>query len=128
MFSGKALDGNSPPWGFRGWKGFVSNSWWVLLFLIGCFSTYAHAMQKKGDVERILQEQLEVLSLQKQDLLQEKEDLLLQIQSQEDPRWIEMTLMKGLGLVPEGKLKVFFQKEERSRLMNLDMDKSGQAA
>lgn len=41
---------------------------------------------------------------------QEHEELLLQIRSQSDPAWIEMTLKKNLGLVPEGQVKVYFEK------------------
>ena len=50
--------------------------------------------------------------MSKEFLLEEKEDLKLQINSQKDPAWIELTLMKGLGLVPEGQLKVYFTKDE----------------
>lgn len=42
--------------------------------------------------------------------LQEKEQLALKIASQSDPAWIEMILMRDLGVVPEGYLKVHFKK------------------
>lgn len=45
---------------------------------------------------------------EKQKALQKQQDLKWQINSQSDLAWIELTLMKGLGLVPEGKKKVFF--------------------
>jgi hypothetical protein len=38
------------------------------------------------------------------------ENLLAQVQSQEDIQWIELTLMRELGMVPEGQRKVFFSK------------------
>ncbi len=38
----------------------------------------------------------------------EKEYLQLKIASQDDPAWIEMVLMRDLGVVPEGYLKVHF--------------------
>lgn len=38
-----------------------------------------------------------------------QEDLLLQINSQSDPAWVELILMKGLGLVPEGQTKAVFE-------------------
>ena len=41
---------------------------------------------------------------------QEREDLALQLQSETDPAWIEMLLMKELGVVPEGWTKVHFTK------------------
>lgn len=37
------------------------------------------------------------------------QDYTLQINSQSDPEWIELTLMKGLGLVPEDQVKVVFK-------------------
>ena len=40
----------------------------------------------------------------------EKEENHLRISSQSDPAWIEMILMRDLGVVPEGYLKVHFTK------------------
>lgn len=34
--------------------------------------------------------------------------LKLQIDSQSDPAWVELTLKRGLGLVPEGQSKIIF--------------------
>ncbi len=41
--------------------------------------------------------------------LHQKEDLLLRLASQSDPGWIQMILMRDLGVVPEGYLKVYFK-------------------
>ncbi|MFT5318635.1 MAG: hypothetical protein ACI8RA_001902 [Chlamydiales bacterium] len=38
-----------------------------------------------------------------------REDLRYQVHSQSDHAWVELTLMKGLSLVPEGQVKVFFK-------------------
>lgn len=73
---------------------------------------YLQAMKKKRQVVEVLKCQLYALQSEKQLLLEEKEDLQLQIHSQKDPAWIELILMKGLGLVPEGQLKVYFTKDE----------------
>lgn len=40
--------------------------------------------------------------------IQEREDLQLRLHSQGDPAWIEMVLMRDLGVVPEGWIKVQF--------------------
>ncbi len=40
----------------------------------------------------------------------QKEELLLQINSQRDPAWLEMVLKRNLGVVPEGQVKVYFKK------------------
>ncbi len=63
-----------------------------------------------------------MLNTQKEELLVEHEDLVLQIQSQSDPAWIQLTLMKGLGLVPDGQMKIFFQPEPK------EIVKGGRAA
>lgn len=40
----------------------------------------------------------------------EQQELILQIESQTDPAWVEMVLKRNLGLVPEGQVKVYFKK------------------
>ena len=85
---------------------------WVLLCMLCCCFMYLRAKKKKKQVLEVLKCQLYALQSEKQFLLEEKEDLQLQINSQKDPAWIELTLMKGLGLVPEGQLKVYFTKDE----------------
>jgi len=43
-----------------------------------------------------------------EELLADREELRAQIQSQSDPAWVEMILMRELGVVPEGWLKIHF--------------------
>ena len=38
------------------------------------------------------------------------QQIRMKIASQMDPAWIEMILMRDLGVVPEGYLKVYFKK------------------
>ncbi len=87
---------------------FVYRSWWMFLFIGTCVGIYSHAMHKKHEVYASLEKHLIDLQQQKESLLLIREDLLAQIQSQSDPAWIELTLMKGLGVVPEGQQKVYF--------------------
>ncbi|MBS0604022.1 MAG: hypothetical protein JSS60_03180 [Verrucomicrobia bacterium] len=89
-------------------RGAIYQSWWVLLFIAACSVVYFNSIGKKNEVIASLDKHLGALEGEKASLLQEKEDLLLQINSQSDPAWIQLTLMKGLGLVPEGQLKVYF--------------------
>lgn len=96
-------------WKSRLWTSSLFKSWWALLFVIFAYSVYSHAMQKKEEECSFLKERFESLILEKQLVLQEREDLLLQINSQSDPAWIELTLMKELGLVPEGQQKIYFK-------------------
>lgn len=83
-------------------------SWWVVIFLLLSTALYEH---KQKDTERIrnqLKEQLFNLKEEKNRALQEQQQLQLEIESQEDSAWIELTLIKKLGVVPKGKRKVVF--------------------
>jgi hypothetical protein len=51
--------------------------------------------------------EMEKISLQAN---QEKEELSSQLASQSDPAWIELVLLREVGVVPEGFLKVHFKK------------------
>ncbi len=83
--------------------------WWVFTFIITCLCTYAHASKKKMQMYHVLVERLHDLEIAKDVAVAEKGRLELEIQSQSDPLWIQLALMKGLGLVPEGQKKVLFQ-------------------
>lgn len=93
-------------------ESFLSEWWWMLLFFALCYLLYSHGIEKKKGAVRELKARLFALEEEKKHALEEREDLLLQINSQSDPSWIQMTLMKGLGMVPEGQVKVYFKKEE----------------
>lgn len=91
----------------REWK----SSWWVVAFLL---FTYMLAIKTSHDKEQKildLTSQLAMLSAAKTEALLAQQRLSLEIESQTDPRWIEMVLMKKLGLVPQGQSKVRFKKE-----------------
>ena len=89
-------------------RGTIAKNWWVVVFISLCGFVYYNSVSKKNEVLASLDRHLEALSDEKALSLEEKEDLRLQINSQSDPAWIQLTLMKGLGLVPEGQLKVYF--------------------
>ena len=90
----------------------VTRSWWVFLFIGACYILYSHGIEKKNRDVAELKERLYDLEAKKRVVMDVKEDLELQIRSHSDPEWIEMTLMKGLGVVPEGQTKVYFKKVE----------------
>ncbi len=77
-------------------------SWWVLLFILGC----GILLEKALDVQRAEFTKLNLkwnhLQIEKDRLLMEQENLRAQVNSQSDPIWVELTLMRKLGLVPEG--------------------------
>lgn len=81
---------------------------WVFAFcLVACF-IYMKAVTKKKGTFAQYSTLLAAMEKTKCLALSEKEYLELKIASQEDPAWIEMILMRDLGVVPEGYLKVHF--------------------
>src|SRR3989338_3481577 len=85
---------------------FVVRSWWVCLILLICYVGYNIGIKKRNNAIYDMKCKYENLLKEKQIVLNKKEDLLLKLQSQSDPDWIEMVLMKELGVVPENKIKV----------------------
>lgn len=92
----------------KGMGSFWLQSWWVVAFcaLIGC--VYLQAFKQKRVAISELAFRLEEMEKEKLLVLQEKEEWNLRIASEGDPAWIEMILMRELGVVPEGFLKVHF--------------------
>jgi hypothetical protein len=91
-------------------KSWLREWWWVLCFCVVTTSIYFQNMQeKKRKLAELMTRQD---SLHREMLLatQERDSLRLQMDSQNDPSWIEMVLMRDLGVVPEGWLKVHFAK------------------
>lgn len=88
-------------------------SWWVVLFILTCYMFYEQGLKKRDLDYDKLHLQLVDLQQQKKEALSLREDLILQVNSQSDPAWVELVLMKGLGLIPEGQTKVFFTNKEQ---------------
>lgn len=89
----------------------IVKSWWVIAFLLLCLMLYEKGLQKREVLYRQLHEQLVHLQKEKEKALNQQNNLELQVNSQSDLNWIELTLMKGLGVVPEGYQKVYFEEE-----------------
>lgn len=66
--------------------------------------------QKRHLVASDLQQRLALVLQEKKTAALEHDDLLLQIRAQNDPEWVELVLMRRLGVVPEGQVKVYFEK------------------
>lgn len=79
--------------------------------MIICYMLYENGMRNRNKHYVRLEKQWQDLKTEKLHALALQDDLLLQINSQSDPAWVELTLMKGLGLVPEGHRKIYFSKE-----------------
>lgn len=89
----------------------ITKSWWVILFLLICALVYEPHFLHLKESEALLQKKLLELKSDKEIALQLQEELQLKINSQDDHDWIEMTLMRKLGLVPEGQVKILFKKQ-----------------
>ncbi len=89
----------------------ILKSWWTILFFLICCFAYDQAYRHKLREETRLQERLHALKRETARAKEKQEDLKLQIASQEDEAFIEMILMRRLGLVPEGQTKVHFIKK-----------------
>lgn len=92
---------------------FLSHTWWIILFIIFSTFLFEQGMKKRDREYTKLQEQYLELEKQTSDALAIKKKLLLEINSQSDPSWVELMLMKRLGLIPEGQVKVFFDQKTK---------------
>lgn len=90
---------------------FFFRFWWTILVLLFCYGFYLHGMRKKKELYSELKEKITLLEGRLAMAKNMKEDLLLQIDSQTDPAWIEILLKKHLGMVPFGQTKVYFDAE-----------------
>ncbi|MGZ3633530.1 MAG: hypothetical protein ACXU9U_05020 [Parachlamydiaceae bacterium] len=89
-------------------KKHLFDSWWVFFFALLCFICYEQEVKAWKAQYKILSLRLGELQNERKIALRLKTELKEQIQSQNDPEWIELVLMNKLGLVPEGQKKVIF--------------------
>ncbi len=87
---------------------FFRHYFWVILLSIGCFALYEQAVAQKNREKLLLEEQLSSLHVKKKQLLENQKQLQTQVENQNNPEWIELVLMRELGVVPEGQTKVYF--------------------
>ncbi len=84
--------------------------WWVAVFCACAFVAYAHMMQRRAADYRKMAARLVALEQDTRLARVEKETLALRLASQDDPAWIELILLRQMGVVPEGFLKVHFKR------------------
>lgn len=84
------------------------SSWWVIAFALLCAILYEQGLKGRHEDMVSLSAHLHQLQQQKEAELAIQADLQTKLASRNDPAWIELVLMKNLGLVPEGYQKVSF--------------------
>lgn len=71
---------------------------------------YEQSTKEQNKNYSLLYEEWLILQKLKARALENREILLLHLNSQSDPHYIELILMKELGLIREGEQKVFLKK------------------
>ena len=75
------------------------------------YLVYNQAIERKCTLLRDLQAKKSSLADEKVQLVERRRELLLELASCDDPAWVELSLMRKLGVVPEGQVKVHFSDE-----------------
>jgi hypothetical protein len=92
-------------------RSWLHHYWWVLAFAALCGVLYLHGVRQKNIAYFEMTGRLQTLEKEKALALAQQEELLLQIQSQSDPAWVEMILKRNLCLVPESQTKFYFRQD-----------------
>jgi uncharacterized membrane protein len=91
---------NFPKW--------VVQWWWVIAFFILVLAIYLSSLKQQQETIQEALTELQQLTQKKNKLYAQKEELLLQMENQTNPAWIEIVLKRNLGLVPKNQVKVYF--------------------
>jgi len=83
--------------------------WWVFTFAIVAYGLYEQAAMKLEKEISNLDKQIESLKSRIEEAKAKHRELALQQESLNDPAWIELTLIRTLGMVPEGYTKVYYR-------------------
>ena len=89
-------------------------SWWVWAFAIVCFGLYEQASMKLERDITSLDKEIASLETKLLEASYKGQYLALQQESFQDPAWIELTLIRVLGMVPEGYTKVYYKEDSSS--------------
>ena len=81
----------------------------VIAFCAICVSVSLHAASGRTAALQAVSFRLQEMEKEKQIAMEKREELMACLQSESDPAWIELVLMKELGVVPDGWIKVHFR-------------------
>ena len=84
--------------------------WWAVAFCLLVGVIYAQGIRNRNEGLREVTARLAAIEQEYHLALAEKDNLSLRLASQSDPAWIELVLLRQMGVVPEGFLKVHFKK------------------
>jgi len=88
---------------------FVNRRVFTTVFLLTTSYLFYHqSIGKKSQLLHGLESQQNALIQEKVVLIERQKDLMLELASASDPAWVELSLMRRLGVVPEGQVKVHF--------------------
>lgn len=83
----------------------------MILFSLLCYTWLEHEQKLQNVTFQELSLKVVELKREKIEAAKTKDNLLKQINSQSDPAWVELTLIKGLGLIPENHKKIYFPED-----------------
>lgn len=89
----------------------LRKNWWMVTFLCLVALFFWQNSRKTHFIAAELEDRLALIIEEKRLAAFARDDLLLQIESQNDPQWVELVLMRRLGMIPFGQIKVHFEKE-----------------
>jgi len=84
--------------------------WWTVTFCLLIAGIYGQGMKKQRASLREATLRLSEIEHETLLAMEDKENLSLRLASQSDPAWIELVLLRQMGVVPDGFLKVHFKR------------------
>ncbi len=84
--------------------------WWTATFCLSVGVIYGQGIRTRNEGLLGVTHRLAAMEREYATCLEQNEMLSLRLASQSDPAWIELVLLRQMGVVPEGFLKVHFNK------------------
>lgn len=84
----------------------IVRSWWVILFLLTSLLIFDVTMRMRQEEEKRLLAKVTKIEEQLHHSRSLQHHLHAELASHDDPQWIELLLMRNLGLVPDGYTKL----------------------
>lgn len=92
----------------------IIRSWYVIAFFLVGFILYENTLENRESLHSQLHQKWKMLKKEKDSKLMLQEELEHHIKSYNDPDWIELILIKNLGLVPDGQQKIYLKNSKKN--------------